>query len=480
MLVLYYGDQRDAALAQYHACRRVLQEELGEEPSGETAALYERMRRGGINVPLPPPPPPSNLPVPPTALLGREMELAEVSRFLEDGSCRLLTLIGPGGIGKTRLALQAAADMLPDFEDGAFFVSLAPISDPRMVAPAIASALGVWETPDQPLLERLKARLRDRHMLLLLDNFEHLGSAGPLVAELLADSAQLRVLVTSRAVLNLRGEREYPLPPLALPDLRRDAANSEMLARYASVELFVQRARAAKPNFTLTPATGPVVAEICRRLDGLPLAIELAAARVKLMSPQALLARLERRLAVLTGGARDLPERQQTLLRAITWSYDLLEPNEKALFARFAVFAGDWTLEAAEEVCAPPDETQVDVLEGLASLADKSLLQRRDELAEGSVRFGMLETVREYALERWSRAGARRQCAGVMRCFTWRCPRQRSRSCPDPGRRSGSAASTRRLTTCALRCGGCRRAGRRSWGCGWRERCAGTGNCADA
>jgi predicted ATPase len=344
--------------------------------------------------------------VAPTPLLGREGELAQIERLLGDSGPRLLTLVGPGGVGKTRLALQAASALLDDFEEGVHFVPLAPVTDPDLVAISVASALGVRETPDQSALDRLKVRLRSGRQLLLLDNFEHVSRAAPLVAELLASCAELKALVTSRSVLRLRGEREYRVPPLALPASGRGAPQPDVLARSAAVQLFVERAQAVRPGFALTGDNARDIAEICRRLDGLPLAIELAAAWSKLMSPRSLLARLESRLAMLVDGAHDLPERQQTLRGAIGWSYDLLEPGGRALFAWLAVFAGGWELETAEAVCEtlPGAARTPSVLDGLASLTDKSLVQQV-ERAGGETRFSMLETIREYATERLEASG---------------------------------------------------------------------------
>jgi predicted ATPase/class 3 adenylate cyclase len=299
---------------------------------------------------------PHNLPAQVTPLIGREKEVAAGQHVLRQEAVRLVTLTGAGGTGKTRLGLQVAAELLDQFSAGVFFVALAPISDPGLVASAIAQTLGVRELGGTPLLESLKAHLRDQQLLLLLDNFEHLLAAAPLVAELLAAAPRLKVLLTSRAVLHLRGEKEFPVPPLALPDPKHlppvGADLVSALSQYAAVELFIQRALDVKPEFVVTNENAPAVAEICVRLDGLPLAIELAAARIKLFPPEALLARLGSRLTLLTGGARDLPARQRTLRDAIAWSYDLLGESEQRLFRRLAVFVGGCTPEAAEAVCA--------------------------------------------------------------------------------------------------------------------------------
>ncbi|MBC8077989.1 MAG: tetratricopeptide repeat protein, partial [Chloroflexales bacterium] len=340
---------------------------------------------------------PTNLPAQPTALIGREREIADLCTLLRRAEVRLVTLTGPGGAGKTRLALQVAAELLDDAPDGVWFVNLAPISDPAAVAPAIAQALSVAERADQPVLATLQAHLRDKRLVLVLDNFEQVLDGALAVAELLTSAPALTALITSRAVLRLQGEHEYAVPPLALPDLHQLPPLAH-LSQYAAVALFIVRAQAAKASFTVTNATAPAVAEICHRLDGLPLAIELAAARVKLFAPEVLLARLHQRLLLLTGGARDLPVRQQTLRNAIAWSYDLLDANEQALFRRLGVFVGGCTLEAAEAVGNAAGELSLDVLDGLAALTDKSLLRQEPE-TDGVPRFTMLETMCEYAVE---------------------------------------------------------------------------------
>jgi predicted ATPase/class 3 adenylate cyclase len=341
---------------------------------------------------------PTNLPTQPTVLIGRERELAALRGVLSEQSTRLITLVGPGGTGKTRLALQAAAESLETFADGVWWIPLAAISDPENVAQAIAAPLGVREGPAQPLLESLAAHLRSRQTLLLLDNFEHLRDASPQVQHLLHSAPGLVMLVTSREPLRLRAEREFPVNPLPLPVADTGISVEDALDA-AAVRLFVERAQARKPTFTLDEANVADVVRICRRLDGLPLAIELAAARVRILTPAALLARLDQRLSILTGGARDLPERQQTLRAAIAWSYDLLVPPERALFARLAVFAGGCTLDAAEAVCSASGGLPLDLLDGIDSLVQKSLL-RQEEGPGGDPRFTMLETIREFAQER--------------------------------------------------------------------------------
>ncbi len=294
----------------------------------------------------------TNLPIQPTPLIGREQEVNAVRVLLQRSDVRLLTLIGPGGTGKTRLGLQVAAELLDDFVDGVWFINLAPLGDPTLVAGAIAQTLDINEGSGQPLVEGLKASLRAKRVLLLLDNFEQIVAAAPLVGELLTAVPGLKVLVTSRIPLHLYGEREHAVPPLALPD-RRHLPPIERLTMYDAVRLFIERAEAAKADFTVTNENAPAVAEICYQLDGLPLAIELAAARVKLFPPQALLARLGNRLRMLTGGPYDRPARQQTLRNAIDWSYDLLDEGEKKLFARLGVFVGGATLETSPETSVP-------------------------------------------------------------------------------------------------------------------------------
>src|SRR5215211_2626477 len=340
----------------------------------------------------------NNLPLQPTPLMGREKEVAEVLDFLRRDETRLLTLTGPGGIGKTRLALQAAADLLEDFPDGTFFVPLATVTQTELLLPAVAEALGVRETGEQLLHESLKDYLSERRLLLVLDNFEQVLGAAPAVTELLAAAPGMKVLATSRAPLELYGEHEFPVPPLALPDLEHPPS-LERLTQYEAVGLFVERAQAVKPDFKVTNESAPAVAEICVRLDGLPLAIELAAARIKLLPPKAMLQRLSSRLKLLTGGARDLPERQRTLRATIEWSFALLDEGEQLLFGRLAVFSGGRTLEAIEAVCDTRGDLPVDAFEGISSLVDKSLL-RQEEGPNGEPRFMMLETVHEFAREK--------------------------------------------------------------------------------
>jgi predicted ATPase/class 3 adenylate cyclase len=352
-----------------------------------------------------------NLSIQPTPLVGRQREVAEVCALLRREDVRLVTLTGPGGVGKTRLGLQVAAELADAFADGVWFVRLSRLTDPALVLPTVAQTLGLQEAGDQPLTVMLQAHLRTRSMLLLLDNFEQVSGAALEVAKLLESSPGLKVLVTSRTVLHLQGEQEYPVPPLALPSTLSMGRSrlAERLLDAPAVALFVERAQAHRPDFALTEATAPAVADICARLDGLPLALGLAAAWIKLLPPSALLQRLERRLPLLTGGARDLEARQQTMRATLAWSEDLLHPKEQRLFRRLSVFVGGWTLEAAETVCVSPEGAEplgLEVLEGLSALVDQSLVQQRLDEEEGSeLRFGMLQVIREYAREQLEASG---------------------------------------------------------------------------
>jgi predicted ATPase/class 3 adenylate cyclase len=336
----------------------------------------------------------NNLPVQLTSFVGREAEIAAIGGLLE--RTPLVTLTGPGGTGKTRLAIQVAAERLTSYADGAFLVELAPILDPGLVPSAIAAALRVHEAPDRPLVDTLKEELRDRQVLLVLDNFEHVTGAAGIVTELLARAPRLRILVTSRAVLHVRGEHEFPLAPLRVPD-PTNLPPIDALSQYEGVALFVERAVATRPDFAISATSAPAIAEIVARLDGLPLAIELAAAKTKLLGAEAILARLDSRLAFLGGGPRDLPARQQTLRQAIDWSYSLLSPDDQRFMSRLAVFVGGWNADAADAVLGRDPNREA--LEGLGILVDQSLV-RRDEGAHGEPRFALLETIREYALER--------------------------------------------------------------------------------
>jgi predicted ATPase len=349
---------------------------------------------------------PTNLPLQRTGFVGREKEVAAAKELLLRQDVRLVTVTGPGGIGKTRLATQVASGLVEHFPGGTHFVPLSALSDPDLVASVIVQALGIREAGGQSPLEILNRNLQDSlraPMLLLLDNFEHLVQAVPTVAEILAAGSNLKILVTSRAALHLYGEHEFPLPPLTLPD-SRSLPSVEVLSQCPAVALFVQRATAARPDFELNRENASAVAEICARLDGLPLAIELAAARVKVLSPSSMLTRLASRLQLLTGGSRDLPQRQQTLRAAIDWGYDLLSAAEQKLFRRLSVFVGGCNLESVEAVCDTKGDLDLDLLDGMASMVDKSLVQQVEQ-GKGESRFVMLETLREYALEKLEISG---------------------------------------------------------------------------
>jgi predicted ATPase len=347
----------------------------------------------------------ADLPVQRTEFVGREKEVAAARELLLRPDVRLVTFTGPGGIGKTRLALQVASGLAEHFSAGIHFVPLSPVSDPALAPSAIVQSLGIREAGGLSPLETLKQNLQELRapMLLLLDNFEHLAPAAAMVAELLAIAPQVRVLVTSRAALHVYGEHEFPVPPLGVPDAR-SLPPVEDLLHYPAIALFMQRAVAVKRDFELTRENAPVVAEICARLDGLPLAIELAAARIKVLAPAAIRTRLASRLQLLTGGAQDLPQRQQTLRAAIDWSYALLSEADQKLFRRLSVFAGGCTLEGVEAVCDAKGDLGIDLLDGMSSMVDKSLLQQA-EAASGESRFVMLETIREYALEKLEASG---------------------------------------------------------------------------
>ena len=338
---------------------------------------------------------PSQLPLELTSFVGRQREVDEATALL--ATTRLLTLTGPGGTGKTRLAIRTAAGLSLDFADGVFFVDLAPLTDPALVGPTVARTLGLSDQAERPIVDLLTEYLEPRQLLLVLDNFEHVLPAREVVDELLAAAPGLRALITSRSILNLYGEQEYAVAPLALPDPSA-AVDADELSRYEAVALFIERARTAKQDFTITDDSARAVAQICVRLDGLPLAIELAASRVRLLEPKEILDRLEKRLPTLMSGASNVPIRQRTLRGAIEWSYELLDPAEQVLFVRLAAFAGGCTLEAAEVVCNPGNELGLETFEGITSLVDQSLIRRRGD--GGESRFSMLETIREYGRDR--------------------------------------------------------------------------------
>ena len=359
---------------------------------------------------------PNNLPTQLTTFIGRDAELDEAAGLL--ATTRLLTLTGPGGTGKTRLSLQLAARASDDFPDGVFFVPLEPIRDPMLVAPRIATAVGVAEGGTRPVAESLADWLRDKRLLLVLDNFEQVISAASIVADLLRSAPDIKAIVTSRAVLHVSGEQEYPVPGLPTPPDPSQLSGLERinlggdtrvidpvaLAQYAAVRLFIERAVAVRPGFAVTNENAPAVAAISARLHGMPLAIELAAARIKILSPDAILVRLDHQLDILAAGSRDLPPRQQTLRGAIAWSYDLLDEGGKRLLDRLSVFASGCDLASAEAICGPAAAVGGDILDGLMALVDQSLL-KVEETGDGEPRFRLLDTIRAFAAERLAADG---------------------------------------------------------------------------
>jgi predicted ATPase/DNA-binding SARP family transcriptional activator len=428
LMQLYaWNGQRSEALHQYQECVCILKQELGVQPLDETAALYEHIR-SQKNLPTPvlssppqksisKPDTPNNLPVQLTSFIGRLADLEGVKEELSRPYVHLLTLTGPAGVGKTRLCLEVAAQLLDQYEDGVFFVNLAPIFDPALVGQTIAHVLGVRESGSKPLVESLKENLREKHLLLVLDNFEHLTKAAPLVTELLTAAPGVKVLVTSRTLLHIYGERLHPILPLPLPKSNR-GAQLESVTQSDAVQLFAERARAVRSTFELAKENIQTIVEICTRLDGLPLAIELAAARVGRISPQAMLGEWKdvsgkSSLQILTDGPRDLPDRHKTMRNAIAWSYNLLDANEQAAFRQAGVFVGGWTLDAAEKVIGESlfvsDYPKLTSSSGspfarmLDSFVDTNLIKQSEVGTE--IRFFMLETIREYALERLVECG---------------------------------------------------------------------------
>lgn len=402
MFCYHVSGDRAAALKQYEACVRALRDELGVTPSPETAALFEEIKKAAVAAPARETRP-ANLPVPLTSFVGREKELKEIAKLVS--SSRLLTLTGPGGVGKTRLAIQTANDSLGKFKEGVLWVGLVGLADENLIPQEIAQSLGVREQSQEPSIESLKVHLRSKDLLIVLDNCEHLIRGCALYAEqLLAACPRLKILATSIEALGLFNETAWQVPSLRLPEMRQPLSPLE-LREYPSIELFVERAGAVDANFAFTDQNAGSVAQICRRLDGIPLAIELAAARTKVLSVAEIAARLDDRFSLLTAGSRTAIPRHQTLRATIDWSYELLTEPERILFRRLAVFAGGFSLDAAETVSSHGELRQNDVLDSLGRLVDKSLVivERRSPATE--TRYRLLETIRQYALERLVEVG---------------------------------------------------------------------------